>query len=556
MFSKFQKSLSFQILAGVIGVIILLGIISGFIGYEGFTYAVERLYADGGYNTVRTASEFVDISILRSDDYKLYKNQVKLTFIHKEWSRLADTQNATFIYLFRCDTSDYRDLTFFLSAMNSSDSYEEFVPGKKFFQPDMRFFYPIKRIYEEGSEYEAFAIYRPEEGNYSGSNMTVYMPFKDSDGKVLAIMGVEKRMEFLTEIRRGYLNRVIVASALMILVVLLLYGIYLSRNLINPIKNIADEATRFARENTQPEILLSKKIRVKNELGQLANTIDLMESDILKYINDITNITREKEQIKAELNVATQIQADMLPRIFPPYPDRKEFEIYASMNPAKEVGGDFYDFFLIDDDHLALVIADVSGKGVPAALFMVIAKTLIKNRAQYGGSPSQILRDVNMRLCEGNEAELFVTVWLGILEISSGQIICSNAGHECPAVKKLNGGYELIKSKHSPAVATIEGIKFRESEIKLNPGEIIYLYTDGVAEATNINNELYGTDRMLNDLNKTIEINSVREILKFMKKSVDEFTGEAPQFDDITMLCVKYLGNDGNNNINYEGENY
>ena len=267
MFSKFQKSLSFQILAGVIGVIILLGIISGFIGYNGFTYAVERLYADEGYNTARTASEFVDTSILRSDDYKLYKNQVKLTFIHKEWSRLADTQNATFIYLFRCETNDYRDLTFFLSAMNSSDSYEEFVPGKKFFQPDMRFFYPVKRIYEEGSEYEAFAIYRPEEGNYSGSNMTVYMPFRDSDGKVLGIMGVEKRMEFLTGIRRGYLNRVIVASALMILVVLLLYGIYLSRNLINPIIIKMTEAGFNKEKALKVDGKLEDKYEIIKEIG-------------------------------------------------------------------------------------------------------------------------------------------------------------------------------------------------------------------------------------------------------------------------------------------------
>ena len=211
------------------------------------------------------------------------------------------------------------------------------------------------------------------------------------------------------------------------------------------------------------------------------------------------------------------------------------------MTPAKEVGGDFYDFFLIDENHLALVIADVSGKGVPAALFMVIAKTLIKNRAQMGGTPSEILFDVNKSLCEGNEADLFVTVWLGILEISTGKITASNAGHEYPAIKRLNSNYELQKSKHSPAVATMDGLKFRQYEFDLTPGDIIYLYTDGVAEATNSNDELFGTDRMIETLNQ-IPTDSVKEILVKMKKAVDDFTGEAPQFDDITMICLRYFG--------------
>ena len=303
----------------------------------------------------------------------------------------------------------------------------------------------------------------------------------------------------------------------------------LNKNLLGPIKRITDETLRFANENTKPQELLQAKITARNEIGQLAKNIDVMEENIINYVENLTRVTQEKEQIKAELNVATQIQADMLPRIFPPFPDRHEFDIYASMNPAKEVGGDFYDFFMIDNDHIALVMADVSGKGVPAALFMVISKTLIKNRAQMGGSPSEILHDVNNQLCEGNE------------EISTGKIICSNAGHEYPAVYRADSGYELFMSKHSPAVATMEGMKFRESEFTLNPGDNLFIYTDGVAEATNINDELYGTDRMIADLNKT-QKQSVQETLSFMKHQVDEFTGEAPQFDDITMLCLRYFG--------------
>ena len=310
-----------------------------------------------------------------------------------------------------------------------------------------------------------------------------------------------------------------------------------SHRLTEPITALEDDVKKISGGNLD----YRAEIRTNDEIGDLAKSFNDMAASLKDYVKNLAAVTAEKERIGAELNIATQIQADMLPRIFPPFPERKEFDIYATMNPAKEVGGDFYDFFMIDDDHLALVMADVSGKGVPAALFMVISKTLIKNRAQMGGTPSEILADVNNQLCEGNEAELFVTVWLGILEISTGHVTASNAGHEFPAIYRPGEGYTLFKTKQSPAVATIEGMKFRSSEFTLNPGDNLYLYTDGVAEATNTSEELYGTDRMIDALNHTDGM-TVEEILRTMKKSVDDFTGEAPQFDDITMLSLKYYG--------------
>jgi sigma-B regulation protein RsbU (phosphoserine phosphatase) len=206
------------------------------------------------------------------------------------------------------------------------------------------------------------------------------------------------------------------------------------------------------------------------------------------------------------------------------------------------VGGDFYDFFLIDEDHLALVIADVAGKGVPAALFMAIAKTLIKNQAQNGEySPAKVLERVNEQLCEGNEAELFVTVWLAIMQISTGRGMAANAGHEHPALRRADGRYELIKYRHAPAVAVIEGLRVDEHEFELHPGDSLFVYTDGVAEATNAENKLYGVERMLDALNLAPDA-SPAEALAAVKRSVDEFVGDAPQFDDITMLCLKYNG--------------
>ena len=266
-----------------------------------------------------------------------------------------------------------------------------------------------------------------------------------------------------------------------------------------------------------------------------------MEDDTLRYISNLTRVTAERERIGTELNVATQIQADMLPRIFPAFPEREEFDIFASMTPAKEVGGDFYDFFLIDDDHLAMVMADVSGKGVPAALFMVIAKTLIKNRALMGGTPAEILDYVNGQLCEGNEAGLFVTVWLAIMEISTGRGMAANAGHEHPAIRRGKGSFELVKYRHSPAVATMEGMHFREHEFQLHPGDALYVYTDGVTEATNANNVLFGEDRVVEALNRNPSA-PPREILQTVKDAIDDFVGDAVQFDDITMLGMDYFG--------------
>lgn len=188
-------------------------------------------------------------------------------------------------------------------------------------------------------------------------------------------------------------------------------------------------------------------------------------------------------------------------------------------------------------------MADVSGKGIPAAMFMMTAKTLIKNRAQLGGTPAEILYDVNDELCEGNDAELFVTVWLAILELSTGKGMAANAGHEHPTLRRAGGNYELVVYRHSPAVATMEGIRFREHEFELHPGDSLFVYTDGVAEATDAQNELYGTKRMLDALNQNPDAEP-EGVLASVKRSVDEFVGDAPQFDDITMLCLHYAGSE------------
>jgi sigma-B regulation protein RsbU (phosphoserine phosphatase) len=306
-------------------------------------------------------------------------------------------------------------------------------------------------------------------------------------------------------------------------------------------KQITDEAERFSRENVAASPRLAETIRNTDEIGYLASSIDHMEEQITDYIDSITKITAEKERISAELSLATQIQASVLPHIFPPFPDRKEFDIYASMDPAKEVGGDFYDFFLIDSDHLGLVIADVSGKGIPAALFMMSSKIIIQSIAMLGKTPGEVLTKTNDAICSGNQAGMFVTVWMGILEISTGNMTCTNAGHEYPVLKRADGDFELFRDKHGFVIGGMEGIRYKEYELQMNPGDKLFVYTDGVPEATDADNELFGTERMTDALN-TVKDADPEHVLSGVRRAVDAFVKDAEQFDDLTMLCIEYRG--------------
>ena len=266
-----------------------------------------------------------------------------------------------------------------------------------------------------------------------------------------------------------------------------------------------------------------------------------MEEQVGRYIENLTSITAEKERITTELSLAKRIQEAMLPHQFPPFPGRKEFDLYASMTPAKAVGGDFYDFFLIDDDHLGLVMADVSGKGIPAALFMMICKTILQSCAMLGQTPAEILTKTNEGICSNNQADMFVTVWIGILEISTGKLRAANAGHEYPALKRADGSFELYKTKHGLAVGAMEGAGYREYELQLFPGDKLFVYTDGVPEAIDAQEQAFGTGRMLRALNLDPEAGP-EALLGNVKQEMDAFVGDAEPFDDITMLGFVYYG--------------
>ena len=250
---------------------------------------------------------------------------------------------------------------------------------------------------------------------------------------------------------------------------------------------------------------------------------------------------RNAERINTELALATKIQADSLPNTFPAFPGKEEIDLYASMEPAKELGGDFYDFYMIDDDHIAIAMADVSGKGIPAALFMMVSKIMMENINKSILNPALVLEKLNEEMCKQNHEDMFVTVWLGILEISTGKLTAANAGHEYPIIKNGNGDYELLKDKHGFVIGAMEGMKYKNYEVMLDRDSKVFVYTDGLPEATNKSNELYGTDRVLETLNKNKDASS-EEVLRCVHRAVDEFVEEEPQFDDLTMLCLHYKG--------------
>ena len=382
----------------------------------------------------------------------------------------------------------------------------------------------------------------------------------DDQGEGYAMMSVDISMDDVMADRMEFLRAVLLAVLLAMIAVCVILVLLVNRfNQVAraALQYVSDRRTSEGRgattgvrrttadsESGERSAISQLNIHTGDEIQALSEAIKTMELEINEYIQDLTSVTAEKERIGAELNVATQIQADMLPRIFPAFPERTEFDIYATMNPAKEVGGDFYDFFLVDDDHLAVVIADVSGKGVPAALFMVIAKTLIKNHAQNKDCPGDVFTQTNEQLCEGNDAGLFVTAWMGILEISTGKFTYVNAGHNPPLLRHADGSFEWLKSRPGFVLAGMEGVRYRENVMELAQGDTLYLYTDGVTEATNGAQELFGDDRLQNALNEQPDL-PVDDLLHKIKNDIDSFVGEAEQFDDITMLGLKYHGGKG-----------
>lgn len=342
----------------------------------------------------------------------------------------------------------------------------------------------------------------------------------------------------------SYIYQVVGIAINLIFAAAVLFLWYVERYITTPLEQLSDLVRQYGRREGDKAETDSRiregcsQIRTRDEIGALAAAFGKMTRDIDSYVRNLAAVTADRERIAAELGVASRIQASMLPCIFPPFPDCDRLDLYAVMLPAKEVGGDFYDFFFVDSSHFAFVMADVSGKGVPAALFMVIAKTLIKNHAQSGEQPWEVFTNVNRQLCENNEEGLFVTAWMGILDLDSGTLSYVNAGHEPPFIKRENGSFWPLPCHPLLVLAGMEHSVYCQEETTLENGDMLFLCTDGVTEAMDTCDRLYGKQRLKEQLN-LLSHKKLKEILQGIKTDIDGFTENAPQFDDITMLLLK-----------------
>ena len=387
-----------------------------------------------------------------------------------------------------------------------------------------------------------YAISRTEK---YGWLCTSGFPILGEDGKTHCYVLTDVTLGEVTRAMRLFVLQYTLAVILMMALMSYLLNRRIRRWLVMPINSIALAAESYARDKKagkEGEHFSRLDIHTGDEVENLSLILTDMEHDLQDYEENLTKVTAQEERIHTELSLANRIQADMLPNKFPPFPDRTDFDIYASMEPAREIGGDFYDFFMLGESKLGLVMADVSGKGIPAALFMMHSRILVQNYAKTGLSPAEVLENVNSDICANNREGMFVTVWFGILDLESGVLTAANAGHEYPILKQADGKFELIRDRHGFVIGGMENIHYRNYELKLEPGAKLFLYTDGLTEATDAFFEMFGMDRTVEALNSGAD-GTPQQLLDRVDAAVAAFVRGAEQFDDLTMMCVWYIGN-------------
>lgn len=548
------SKLAFKLTIGFVILGILICGISSFIGYNQYKNSIEKQYNATAYDIAETAFSYFKNGELTqyaelAEGYKngtVSEEEIKAALesdrykeISSAFDSLREAMGANDVLAFVLDKEELQSydgdrenwnpmLYMFDSYTVPEYSYELGDSGS--FNPD--YINELADIKDTGCISSSYFV---SKGDY-GYNTAGILPVTNHDG-VFAMISVEIPMTTLKSSLQQYILNAILVTVAVIIVVIAVYMIYLFRRVIKPINTIAAEAGSFTSNDNRISEALSG-IKTRDEIESLAGSILKMETDINEYIENLTKVTAEKERIGAELDVARHIQSSMLPCIFPAFPERDEFEVYATMTPAKEVGGDFYDFFMVDERHLAIVMADVSGKGVPAALFMVIGKTLIKDHTQPGRDLGEVFSEVNDLLCESNSEGLFITAFEGVLDLVTGEFNFVNAGHEMPYIYK-GSSFEAYKIKPGFVLAGMEGMRYKAGSMTLEPGDKLFQYTDGVTEATDSANQLYGMERLSDVLNK-VKDDTPEAVLDAVKTDIDEFVGDAPQFDDITMLCLEY----------------
>jgi len=520
----------------LMGILLSSGV--GFAVYSVSYNQVSQKYSQLIFSVANAAAAIVRGDNL--DDYIENGKNDEYESTYDSLYRLKTSFGLTYLYILRPDVNTGGFLYIFdiYSELNDKELLSDL--GEMSFEPHV--FEPALAAYQTGSMGDRVNISNAEYGWLA----VAYVPVYDLNGNIIAVAGADISMNRIMEDIR---IQSISLTLLTIAVIVLFFGILLliaSKQIVKPVVRLSRHIEGFDRESGLLDIV--KIIESGDELQSVMESYNRMVNDIKLYINNLSTVTADRERIATELDIATKIQTSMLPCIFPAFPHRTEFDLYASMTPAKEVGGDFYDFFFINENTLAVVIADVSGKGIPAALFMVIAKTLIKSTAQNTASrgggvpaPKEVFEAVNNKLCENNDANMFVTAFMGYLDIPSGVFTYVNAGHNPPIIKRAGGEYEFLQVKPAFILAGMENMKYTDFETKLETGDVICLYTDGVTEAENPEHEFFSDPRLIEAANKHKD-SSVTDLIIKIKEEVNTFASGAEQADDITMLALEIRG--------------
>lgn len=552
-----QKKLGIKIKVAIITTLAmsLLTIAIGQVGYVQYSKNVLDNYVKYAQMVIGMSNEvFLQYGI--GDMVEKEEMPEAYEQARQELNKIKSNADIKYLYsVYFKNMNDLHSISYVINAKSDVELNENFAEGLEisdiysymgeaceedaFAESTLQLFYDCISNWDEEVRYEESTT------DEYGHLVTCYRAIFDHSGKPVAILGADIDVNKINSELAYYVRMIGIIAICLTVVAILLFMFYIQRFIVNPVAELSHSADKFValmNSEVEPEQLVYDKLKIstKDEIKLLSDGFTGMAEGVKHYMKNLQTVTAEKQRIGTELELATKIQANMLPNIFPAFPERDDFDIYASMTPAKEVGGDFYDFFILDDDHLGLVIADVSGKGVPAALFMMMSKILVSNYASIGGTPGEVLTRVNDQICKNNEEDMFVTVWFGILTISTGHVIAANAGHEYPMLKGANGEFQIFKDKHGFVVGGMEGVKYKDYEFTLEKGGTLFVYTDGVAEATNTQDELFGTERMLAALNQEPDADP-KKLLQNVRNSVDAFVGDAPQFDDLTMLAVKLV---------------
>ena len=560
---RMRHSLSSRVFRAVLLGSVLLCVVCLMIGLSLYSIAVARQNISTAFNLSRNASAILH----KTADTETLSREVMTRYRSLSEEERADPSSETYQAVFAdlTEREDYKTILSVLSDFKASSEVYDIYLAMYDSQNNAIVYIADPELSPENHCEPGMWERTEHEGikkflNWNGTGMlydigntenygwmcTAGVPVRAQSGEVTCFVLSDITLQNVI----SGIWRFVLQYTIGLVLVILLFGFFLTRHLkktvVEPINAITEASRRYTADkkagvqNTAHFTHL--EVHTSDEIENLALTVKDMERDLQDHEQNLTRIAAEKQRISTELALANKIQADMLPNIFPAFPDRDEFNIYASMTPAKEVGGDFYDFFFIDHDRLAMVIADVSGKGIPAAMFMVMAKGIIETQCMSGKTPAEILADVNKMICAKNHEKMFVTVWLGILDLRSGELTAANAGHEYPVIKEPDSDFEVMHDKHGFVIGGFKRMKYEDYIIKMKPGSKLFVYTDGVTEATDADDRLFGVERTVLSLNKAKNA-SPQTLLETVDADVREFAGDAEQFDDLTMMCVEYYEN-------------